>query len=285
MYLFKSIVMLGVLALFSLPAMAQPGPRGPRGPQPERLQEDLELSEEQMEALKPIFESTRQQMDALREQSQQARKEQRAAVQEIMEAQKAQLADILTEAQLAKMATLQANHRPGGQRGPAHGSTGRRGPERGAMNQELSQALKAYRTTHIEPVLREQRAQLEQHLAEADKATIATLRQKREKHRAPNGPRQGAAPSGAEQQSDRTQLKALVEKYDAEITALLAAVAPQAEQWQKDIQAIHEEHRPEVPKQARKRGGKRNGAVTPPHAPGEGGGMRKAQFLLMAPAN
>lgn len=288
MYLFKSIVVLVGLALFSLPAMSQPGSRGPRGPQPEHLQKALDLSEEQMEMLEPILESTRQQMDALREQSQQAREERRAAAQQIIAAQKAQMADVLTEAQLAKMATLQADYRPGGQSGRAHGPTGRRAAERSPVNPELHKALEAYRTTHIEPVLRAQRAQLEPHLAEADKATIAALRQKHEEHRGPKGPKRGAAPREAEspaQEHGRAQVQALVEKYDAEITALLAAIAPQAEQWEKDIQAIHAEHRPEAPKQTRKRGGTRNGTVAPPQAPGKAGGMRKVQFLLMEPAN
>jgi hypothetical protein len=252
------------------------------------LQKALDLSEEQMEMLEPILESTRQQMDALREQSQQAREERRAAAQQIMEAQKAQMADVLTEAQLAKMATLQANHRPGSQNGRAHGPTGRRGAERSPGNQALRKALEAYRTTHIEPVLRAQRAQLEPHLAEADKATIAALRQKHDEHRGSKGPKRGAAPEGAEgseQEHGRAQVQALVEKYDAEITALLTAITPQAEQWEKDILAIHAEHRHEAPKQARQRGGKRNGAVTPPPASGKAGGMRKVQFLLMDPAN
>ncbi|HKK76418.1 MAG TPA: hypothetical protein VJ953_15165 [Saprospiraceae bacterium] len=274
MNVFKSILVVAVFSLLSFPLMAQgPGERGPRGPQPERLQEALGLSEEQMESLKPIFEETRAQMQGLREKEFEDRADRRAAAQQIMGGQKAKMANILTEAQLAKLEEM----RP--ERGPK-ASPGAR-PSR-AQNKALHKALKDYQEEKVEPVLRKQRTKLESDLSAEDKATIAALRQKRGTHtkKMRQGRNKGekvSPPSkgqGEQHQADRATIKALVEKYDAQIDALLAEVQSQAEQWEKDRKAIHEKYRPEdAPKSQR-----RNNA-------GQGKAMRKAHFLMMEPAN
>lgn len=286
MNVFKSILTLAVFSLLSFPILAQgPGERGPHGPHPEQLQEALDLSEEQMEALKPVFEDTRTQLEALREQEFESWEDRRVAAQKIMEGQKEKMSNVLTETQLQKLEEMRQKRgaQPGpGMRGGRPGADAQRG-----QNEEWQKALQDYHNTNIDPVLRKQRAQLEADLSAEDKATITALREKRDGHRAmikqarEKGERP-AAPTDAQKEmhkADRAAVKALVEKYDTQIEALLAEVKPQADRWQKDIKAIHEKYRPEDALK-RRRGGKGKGE--PQRGPGEQG-MRKANFLLMSP--
>jgi cytochrome c556 len=288
MNVFKSFLALAVFSLLSSLIFAQPpggpGERGPRGPHPEHLQETLDLSDEQMEALKPIFDDTRSELEALRDQEFESRKARRAAAQAIMEAQKEKMDGILTEGQMEKLDEMRPQWGPRSGPGKAGARSERANRQR---NEALHQELKAYRETNVDPVLRKQRAQLAAELSAEDKATIAALREKRDGHRAQmkQAKEQGerpARPTEAQREAhkaDRATIKALVEKYDSEIEALLAEVQPQAEQWQKDIKSIHEKYRPEDAPKGRQ--GRKN-RVEPSGRPNEQG-MRKANFLLMNP--
>lgn len=318
MNLFKSFLLAGAVLLLSFPAFAQgpgglggqsPRDRGPRGPQPEVLQELLDLSDEQMEALKPIFEETQSQMQALRDKDFESREARQEAGKAIFDAQREELAKILSEEQLEKLDALHEQRGPGanaGQRGK-QGPRGKEGPNRGARfgdgNAELHEALKAYRTENVDPVLRAQRLKLETELSAEDKATIAALRAKRDAHFAAlqeakeNGERP-APPTEeqrAERKADHETVQALVTKYGSDIDALLAEVKTQADKWEEDIKAIHEKYRPDdAPNKPGK--GQAQGQNLGNRGPkGKGQGemgaklqqmrtqMHKTQFLMMDP--
>jgi hypothetical protein len=286
MNVFKSILALAVFSLLSFPVLAQgPGERGPRRANPEQLREALDLSEEQMEVLKPIFEETRNQMEALREQAFEDRNDRRSAAQKIMEGQKEKMANVLTEAQLRKLEEMRPKR--GTEAGPGkRGGRPGAGAQRG-QNEELHKALQDYRSTNIDPVLRKQRMQLEADLSAEDKATITALRAKRDAHRtmmkqAKEKGERPVAPTDAqkeEQKANRAAVKALVEKYDARIEALLGEVEPQADQWKNDIKSIHEKYRPEDAPKGRQ-GGRNKAEQSRGSNEQE---MRKANFLLMNP--
>jgi hypothetical protein len=304
---FKLFMLAAAVLLLSFPAFAQ-GPggpegdqrrRGPRGPEPEMLQELLDLSDEQMEALKPIFEDTRKQVEALRDQDFESREDRREAMQAIMEGQQEKVAKVLTEEQQEKMEAL---HKERGKRERA-GQRGRQGQQRGQRggqkNEDLHDALKAYRAENVEPVMRTQRAKLETELSAEDKETIATLRAKRAAHQATmeerKEKRERPGPPTEAQRTERKAhhetMKGLLTKYETEIDALLAEVKPQAEEWKEDMQAIHEEYRPEDAPRGQRKGKGKKGQDR--EGQSEMGKKRhqmkmngqKAHFLLMDPNN
>ena len=109
----KSMLIIGALLCISISTFAQ-GPggrngqqRGQRGPDIEQMQKALDLSEEQVVALKPIFADTKKQMDALREKEFESREARRAAMKAIMDGQKEKITAVLSPEQVVKMEELQ----------------------------------------------------------------------------------------------------------------------------------------------------------------------------------
>lgn len=300
----KSILLVAAILGIGSSIFAQrPGPqrgqeRGPQGPNLEMLQKALDLSEDQVTALKPIFENTRAEMEALRNQEFDDREDRRAAAKAIMEGQKEKVEAILSAEQIAKMAELKEKRQERGPRGP-------RGPKaNGEKSKALHKALKAYHVENIQPVMLAQRTKLEAKLSTEDKATIAELRAKRAAHKAEikeakgegQGPQKPSEAQRAERKADRETIKALVTKYDADIESLLAEVKPQAEQWKEDTKAIFEEYKPErtgeeekigkADGQNQRRGGQ--GAQRGPKGKERGTkvvpqGMKKGHFLMFDP--
>lgn len=121
----KSALLIGALLCISLSTFAQGpggrnGQRRGQGPDIERMQKALDLTDKQVEALKPIFADTKTQMDALREQEFDTRDARRDAMKAIMDGQKEKVEAILTEEQIQKMEELQ-------QKRQERGGKGRRG--------------------------------------------------------------------------------------------------------------------------------------------------------------
>lgn len=296
----KSILTAAALLCMSISIFAQgPGPkrgqqRGPQGPNLEMLQEVLDLSEDQITALKPIFENTRAQMEALRDQEFENREDRRVAAKTIMDAQKEKVDAVLSEEQIQKLDELKEKRKERGPRGD-QGSKAQKGKAK-----ELRTALKAYHEENVQPVMLAQRAKLETQLSTEDKATIAALRAKKEVQKAEMkaakqaGQRPGKPTEAqrAEHKADRETIKALLTKYETDIESLLAEIKPQAEQWKQETKAIMEEYRPERKEKAGNQQGqnrkKASGAQRGPKGKEKaekGGprGMHKAHFLMLDP--
>ena len=294
----QSILLAATLVCISSSLFAQgPGPergqhRGPKAPNLEMMQEALDLSNDQVNALKPIFEATRSEMEALRDKEFDAPEERRAAAKAIMDGQKAKVEAILSEAQIEKLDEMKAKRTESGPRGP------RGGKANSEKGKELRAALKTYHEENVHPVMQAQRAKLETKLSSEDKATIAELRAKKEAQKAKmkaakeagERPEQPSEAQRAEHKADRETIKALVEKYEADIEALLAEVEPQAKQWKEDTKAIFEEYRPERKEQAKEGPAGNKKAGTPKGPKGKRDeekkgpeGFHKTRFLMMSP--
>ncbi|GAB5555576.1 MAG: hypothetical protein Sapg2KO_51670 [Saprospiraceae bacterium] len=234
--------------------------RGPKGPNLEMLEKALDLSEDQVAALKPVFEDTRSEMEALRDQEFDAPEDRRAAAKSIMESQKEKINAILSEAQLQKLETLKEKRGERGPRGP-------RGDEaKNEKGKELRQALKAYHEENVQPVMLAQRAKLEAQLSSEDKATIEALRAKKEGMKAKmkeskgkgQRPEKPSETQRAEHKADRETIKALLTKYETDIESLLAEIKPQAEEWKEETKAIVDQYRPERTEKAGEKAGEKN---------------------------
>lgn len=273
--------------------------RGPKGPNLEMLEKALDLSEDQVAALKPIFEDTRSEMEALRDKEFDGPEDRRAAAKSIMDSQKEKVDAILSEAQLQKLETLKENR---GERGPRGPRGDRANSEKG---KELRQALKAYHEENVQPVLLTQRAKLEAQLSSEDKATIEALRAKKEgmKAQIKEGKGKGQRPERpseaqrAEHKADRETIKALLTKYETDIESLLAEIKPQAEEWKEETKAIVDQYRPERTEKADDKAGQSNrkmraqkGEKRERGERGERGGkkvgppsLHKVRFLMLDP--
>ncbi|MGI4867624.1 MAG: T9SS type A sorting domain-containing protein [Janthinobacterium lividum] len=146
-----------------------------------------------------------------------------------------------------------------------------RGPHPGpGGNPEARREEREYLKTKVLPVLQQQRQQLEQELAPADRTQLATYRTqlkalaKREMalHQAAHAAARPAAPDSTlrhrgrpeltpEMQAARTerreimqQVAQLAQKYQANIARIAAALKPQQTQWMTDLHAIMQKNRP-----------------------------------------
>jgi hypothetical protein len=242
------------------------------------LQEELDLSDEQVKAIKELEESYTQKREALRDREEDQRPD-REAIHQLRKAQREAINALLSKEQIDKLEQL-------------HQERERRHQKR--FNSEEHKAfrerVKTYRQENILPVMAAQRLKLEPLLEEEDRQKIDELRSRleglhkkgertekfsRKDHEA-NRKRIKA------HRADFEEVRALVLKYDQPITRLLEEIKPQAEKWQKDIRAMHE---------ALRKKDSQEGMEDPrPHHHPKGmrqGGerMRKGHFLLMDPAN
>lgn len=109
----KSMLLIGALVCISVSTFAQ-GPGGrqgqqrrTQGPNLEQMTKALDLTEQQVEALKPIFADTKKQVDALREKEFESRKARQEAMKGIRDGQKEKIEAILSPEQIQKMEELQ----------------------------------------------------------------------------------------------------------------------------------------------------------------------------------
>lgn len=261
---------------------AQRGPEGRRGPRPmapnlELLQTQLDLSDQQVTDLKTLFDKTKSQLQALREQSFDSDEARREAAREILEEQKSGMENILTVEQLETLRSQRSEVRD-------RKGTRTREPRR---NDELRAAVDAYRTENMEPVLRAQRAKLEEIISESDKELIAELRAQRpEENERPARGQRPTEEQKAERKANMDQIKVLLETYWPDIKDLMEEIKPQAEQWKSDMKAIHEQYKPADATDEdgpRRRGHKPEGDRAEKMEEAFGF-MRAAHFLLMDPA-
>ena len=295
-----------IVFTFSTLAISQgPGPRSG-----ENLFEALELTDTQIEQVEKLRADLRTEMQTLRQQERSP--ELREQMRDLMDQFHADVETLLTTEQKAKWEELQANRKE---------RMGERAEKRQDMRENrkaLRDEVKGYRETNILPVLLTQRAKLEVDLSAEDKETLAALRaklaeakaQKAERsenkggkqglgktnhgRRGPQGFGQGKPGSGQGMigrrhgkhagilsEADRETLKGLVEKYASRIDALQAEIASEKETWKKDLQYIHEKHKPENAKEGKGKGLIKGEISEEKKARMES--KHKARFLLLDP--
>lgn len=294
---------LSVLMTTQWNLQAQRPQMGPphRGPAVEKLVENLGLTDEQQVKLKALRETSREEVKALMDQEFDSREARHEAMKAMQEGHQEAMEAILTEAQLEKMSTLK------GQK-----ETQRREGRKAHMEQrkEMHDAMKSFHETEVLPVLKAQRAKLEAALTTEDKATLAALRAKKEANRPEKterarGERRGK-PEWTEAQreeirADREKIRAMVEKYDSEITSLLEELREEHENWGKKKHEIAKKYAPEdledrpmrggrgkmkgerIAGEKRSEGARKGKAGRFHHSEGRGEGMRKVGFLLLDP--
>lgn len=106
------------------------GGRG-RGPSIEMLTEQLSLSKEQAEKLKPVLESQRAKMEALRADESLSQEDRRTRMRSIREEGDAAIAAVLTPEQKKKWEETRANRGPGGPGGERRGGGEGKGDAKG----------------------------------------------------------------------------------------------------------------------------------------------------------
>lgn len=235
-------------------------PRGERGPLPiEKLQADLDLTDEQVTQLEQLRDETREAMQELRDKGDRNREGMRT----LLEAQKEQMESILTEEQRTQLEAMRPKNRP-------------------QLSEEKRNQLKAeveaYRQNNIEPILQQQRAKLDEKIAPENQALIEELRTLR--------PAKGERPTDEQRQAMRDHqddIQYLLKTYSPDIRELFEEIKSQAEQWQADLRAIHEQYRPEdAPEKGSKRGHKdRKHRQGGRHGQDDMGMLRPLHFLLM----
>lgn len=225
----------------------QMGPRPHRGPALEQLEEELNITEEQKTQLKAAHEAQMAKMEALRDQDFESPEDRREAMKALRDEERAAIEKILTAEQLQKLETLQAER---GEKREAQRE------ERMKQHDAMQAEIKTYREKEVLPVLREQRAKLETKISAEDKATIAALREKMEARKAawegkaPGERRQRPEPTEEQKaafKADHETVRALVEKYDTDITALLEEVKTERQEWKEGMREIGEKYAPERP--------------------------------------
>jgi hypothetical protein len=237
--------------------------------------------EQQLETLKVQFEEDRK---ALREQDFDKREDRKAAMGEMMESHRTAIQEVLTEEQAmilqAKMEARKQN---------------RKDARKNIDKEGLKKDLKAYHTENIEPVLKEQRAKLEQEISQQDQITIGELRMAFATHREEMKAlkKEGKGKRGEqrekfkalreEMKDEHETLKGLVATYEEEIDALFAEIESETEQWKTDLQAIHEQYMPEGGKARKGKEGKAKGRKKGKKGHRMGDMPQKGKFLLMDP--
>lgn len=275
----------GALLFLAVSLGAQGRHGKPHHPQPffglGQFQSELQLTEAQMaqmDELKASFETERAALEKQEFETPEARHD---AFRKLRTEHKAAVEKILTEEQKARLQQMR-QERPAG---PRH-AIGKE--EKAALRSEL----KTYRTENIMPVLRAQRAKLEEKLSPEDKAQIAALRtafaamrqEKRALKQDENKSREDFRRLRESNQENFDALKALADKYEADIEGLMADIQPQQEKWSQDIRAIIQNYRPE-PGPGQKEQGRewKRGPKGPREAlPGKPE-MHKGRFLLLDP--
>lgn len=237
----------------------------------QELKDELQLSPEQEAQLKELEAETSAQRQAIHTGSYASEEERHSALRAASHAHKEELKAILTPEQQQILREKRREQRE------AHAQVDHK-----AMRQELN----AYREKEVLPVLRALRARLEAEIDPADQAAIAQLRQLMEQKKAALAPQHNQPHTRESKREQRDQwrqahsteldqLKALVNKYDAAISALLEEVKPQHEQWMAAEQAIRSKYLPS-----------QEGAPVPPPHPmhhRERVNFRKHHFLLLSP--
>ncbi len=286
----KCNLLLFLVLLISTSLFAQ-RPRGERGfehpPRLEQMQEELQLSDEQLEQIKAIDEKYDEKRRALLGDFEGDRTERRTAIRELMDARREEIHGVLTQEQLDMLEEKRESRESARE-------------ERRAERAQLREALQEYHQGNILPVLKQQREKLEAQISQEDKALIDELRAEqsamREKMQAAKGDPEKMRALRDEMKAHREemeQMRGLVEKYEADIERLFTEVIDQRQQWREDLKQIHEQYQPERGERARRhrmegppshrRGREGKPGMDRGMGPGAMSPIGKGQFLLLDP--
>ncbi len=281
----KNVILLAFVLLLSASTFAQRPDRGPaRRPFFQQLMSELNLTEAQEQQLQSLNEDFKAKIEALRE-SDAEREEKQTQLKALRDAHHTAVMAVLTEEQKAALETLREEARE--QRKDRMAEVDREG---------WKKEVKTFRENTIQPVLKAQRVKLEEKLSTEDKAVIAELRAELKEYRQHKkqmqrgkGERSGQHSEGLSeaQRARHEQLKALVDKYEADIEALMEEIKPQIEQWKKEIRSIHEKYAPERPDRGERNGREFRGREGQDQSrKGEARGIiKKGHFLLLDPSS
>ncbi len=273
------------------------------------VMDDLELTEEQQQQLAELRKKLKEERKALKEEIHAnediSREEMHKKMMGQREAQFAQVMNILNEEQQAilkaKKEEVEAEMKQRRVRMKKHR----------AEMKDLRSEMKTYKEANIQPKVAAQRAKLETVLSEEDKATIAELRpvfkELKQRHERRFGGKQAPKerPSKEEIEERKAEhkakmetlkphketLKALAEKYDADIEKLYTALDADHELWKKEMKAIHKKYQSEKTEKAEGRKFRHKKEMRPHHGKREMKkehdgtfSMNKGHFLLLEPA-
>jgi len=257
----------------------------------EQMQEELDLTANQVEQLEALKVEMDKEKEALKSQEFEDHHARREAFHEMMESYKDQVDNILTEEQKN---TLKEKRK---ERHKAHREQMEKVDKKG-----MRAALRQHQETKVKPVLLEQRAKLEAKISAEDKQALAELRTKfaakkaemkakrkemkgKHKQMKKQGERAERPHHRHKQHGERMKndpdhqaLMALAEKYEEDIDALMQEIEPQHKQWQEEKKAIIEEYMPKDAEHPQWKADKHHKNRIHGHR-----GMRKGHFLLMDP--
>ena len=249
----------------------------------DEMGEDLQLSNQQQAQLETLKKDMEADMQALHEQDFEDHAAKREAFHNTMASYKEKVNEILTDEQetMLKEKRKERMHK-------------RHEQMKNVDKEEMRAALRAHHDQEVLPVLLAKRAEFDKELSTDDRAKIAELRAKfkikKAEHRAkreemrkrmkedgekhPHHHREHRGHGPKTDDPDHQALKALLDKYDAELTAVMESLAPQQEQWKKERDAILQKFMPEDA--PAKREGRHLGKFG--HK-----AMKKGHFLLLDP--
>jgi hypothetical protein len=253
----KSKILLMALSLFGswaiLNAQATHKHRFHKGgnliQQIEDMQEELQLSESQEEQIAALKQEIEETKTAFHLQEFDNESGERATSHEAMKSYHEQVKNILTEDQRKMLKEAQQER-----------FSARKEQMKNVDRKGMREALRAYHDEHIQPVLLEQRAKLEEKISEADKASLVELRSRLEVKKAEKKAarkalskeekrfereNRKAQTEEKKEDPDRLLLRELVDKYHEDIVFLLKELEPQQEKWQSDKEAIIRKYLPE----------------------------------------
>lgn len=252
----KKSVIIGALliAAAQLTLVAQ---RGGHGFPIEQMKDSLELSQDQVKQLELIRAESRELMQALRQNETMDRDSMRAKMRALRADSREKVEAVLTPEQQTKLAAMRQERGPGfdRKRGVQRGDMKGKSMDRRKRLKENQAEIRAYRAENVRPVLRAQRAKLDEKLSMADKEKISSLRASMEKKREEmrlqrqSLRKQGEKPGPDalkelrethRNSAEMQEARALAEKYHGEIQGLLAEVQDQRNQWRSDIREIRQ---------------------------------------------
>lgn len=266
-----------ILSSFANSLFAQPDPAARQEKMLARMQESLDLSDEQTTQVKQLQDKYFEKFIALRQDETLSQDEKRSQFKTLRKTQEEELKSILNEDQWAQYQSFQAERR--GRRG--QGRMNRRAQLSKEDRKALSKEMKAYYQNNIQPVILEQRAKLEADLDANSKATIqearvgikALVQEKKEARKALKGQepetRREAMMAIRKEFKEgykvyAEDLKAIASQYESNIANLYTEIADQEATWKTDMQAITEKYIPAENRPKNPRKGFRGGKGTKP---------------------
>jgi hypothetical protein len=280
---FVQFLSLLLAVFFSATLFAQhPGHGKHRGLDVERLKSEINLTDEQVNQIESIQAKYKTELEKLRAEEGEDRMAKREAMKSLMKAQKEEISAVLTEEQKAALKAKKEQMR-----------------ERfeNVDHEAMRAEIKAYHKENVQPVMLAQRQKLEEKITAEDKATIAELRkvsaERRKMHEGRKHHKRGMhgedgvkrerkpRPEMEGKEGSFKQLKGLVEKYDADITALMEEIESERETWKAANKAIREKYMPKPEGEVKKGHGHHGKKMK--HRKHHSGMAGKAHFLLMDP--